>query len=80
MALKTVGQFTPEASVLSDAKVYMEEQDNALVDKTLAGVDAVFKSAAERSLVIQTTIFIRVQTYYVGWVGFKTSEGSKRDG
>ncbi len=79
MALKTCGQFTLEEGVLSGPKAYMEEQGNTLVDKVLAGEDAIFNTTAHLSQDIELAILVRLQTDYAGWLGLKQVQGWLRN-
>ena len=80
MALKTVGRFTLEDSVLSGPRDYIEAQGNALLDKILAGEETIFNMTAHQSPDVETAILVRLQTDYAGWLGLKQAEGWLKNG
>ncbi len=79
MSVRTVGEFSMEESVLVGPRRYMEEQGNALVDKILAGDDAIFNLTSGQSPDLETALLVRLQTDYAGWLGFKQVEGWLRN-
>ncbi len=93
MPLKMCGRFTLEDSILSPLKDrilcgprdYMVEQGNALLDSILAGEDTIFNMTADhqgdlgQSPDVETSILVRLQTDYAGWVGLKQAEGWLKD-
>jgi len=80
MALKVVGYFTLEDGILCGPRDYMEEQGNALLDKTLAGNDPIFNLTKDQSPDVETAILVRLQTDYAGWLGLKQAEGWLKGG
>ena len=75
MTLKLVGHFTLEDGILCGPRDYMEAQGNVLLDKILAAEDTVFNMTKYQSPDLETTILVRLQTDYAGWLGFKQAEG-----
>ncbi len=67
--MKTVGQFSMEEGILAGPRDYMEQQGNALVDKILAGEDAIFNLTSGQSPDLETALLVRLQTDYAGWLG-----------
>ncbi len=80
MAVKVVGQFTCEDGILCGPRDYMEEQGNGLLDKILAGEDAIFNMTKDQSSDIETAILVRLQTDYAGWLGLKQAQGWLKSG
>jgi len=80
MALKVVGYFTLADGILCGPRDYMEEQGNALLDKTLAGNDPIFNLTKDQSPDVETAILVRLQTDYAGWLGLKQAEGWLKGG
>ncbi len=80
--MKTVGPFSMEEGILAGPREYMEEQGHALVDKILAGEDAIFNLTADQSPDVESAILVRLQTDYAGWLGYKQTERwfDSRDG
>jgi hypothetical protein len=74
MAVKIVGRFTLEESVLCGPRDYMKAQGNALLDRILAGEDTVFNMSSDQSPDIEIAILVRLQTDFAGWLGFKQAE------
>ena len=52
----------------------MVAPSNALLDKILAGEDAIFNLTKDESHDIETAILVRLQTDYAGWMGLKQAE------
>ncbi len=67
--MRTVGQFSMEEGILAGPQDYMEQQENALVDKIFAGEDAIFNLTSGHSPDLETALLVRLQTDYAGWLG-----------
>lgn len=75
-----VGRFTYEEGILLGPRDYMLEQGNALLDKILAGGDAIFNMTNAQSPDIERAILVRLQTDYAGWLGLGQTEGWLKNG
>ncbi|MCL4499037.1 MAG: hypothetical protein M1335_02175 [Chloroflexi bacterium] len=80
MPIKICGRFTLEDGILCGPRDYMEEQGNALLDRILAGEDTIFNMTSDQSPDIETTILVRLQTDYAGWLGLKQAERWLKNG
>ncbi len=66
---RTVGRFTIDGDSITGPAEYMTERGNELLDRIMAGDDAVFNTTAHYSPDVEMAVLVRIQTDFAGWMG-----------
>ena len=74
MAVKVIGQFSYEEGILCGPRDYMEAHGRVLLDRILAGENAIFNLTQGQSPDVETAILVRLRTDYTGWLGLVQAE------